>query len=330
MTVLVIFDPAAEEKPAFEEILGKLATVVFLRDLPPADRAAALEKATVVVARSFAPAEMSREEIPRLQQLRFVQLVFAGADNVPFDLFPATVEFAGNAGAFAEPLAEHVLALALALAKNLLPRHLALARGEFDRQRMNRTLRGGVCGIVGLGGNGRSVAEVMRAMGMYVYGINRSGRTDAPVDLIGTVEDLPGLLAASDLVVLTVPLTRQTRGLIGRRELVQMKPDAMLINVARGAVIDQEALYHHLRANPGFRAAIDTWWTEPVAHGEFRLDFPFFDLPNLLGSPHNADDVPQIKLPAMRQALENVARFLSGGPVRGRIDPGDYVAELDD
>jgi phosphoglycerate dehydrogenase-like enzyme len=327
MTVLVIFDPATEERQAFEAVLGKLATVVFLSDLPPADRAAALEKAEVVVARSFAPDELSRDEIRHLQQLRFVQLVFAGADNVPFSLFPKPVEFAGNTGAFAEPLAEHVLSMALALAKNLVPRHLALARGEFDQQRMNRTLRGGVCGIVGLGGNGRSVAEIMRAMGMYVYGINRSGRSDAPVDLIGTSEDLPKLLAASDLVVLTVPLTRQTRGLIGRRELVQMKPDAMLINVARGAVIDQEALYHHLRANPGFQAAIDTWWSEPSAHGAFRLDFPFFELPNLLGSPHNADDVPQIKLPATRRALENVGRFLAGEPVRGRIDRRDYIDE---
>ncbi len=326
MTILVIFDPTADEKRAFEELLGDLAAVVFLKEVPAADRAAALEGAEVVVSKSFAPAEIGREEIRRMSRLRFVQLVFAGADNVPFDLFPAHVEFTSNVGAFADYLAEHVLAMALALAKNLLPKHLALARGHFDQQRMNKTLRGGVCGIIGLGGNGRAVAEVMRTMGMRLHGINRRGRTETAVDFIGTPDELPALLAVSDVVVLTVPLTRQTRGLIGRRELAQMKPEAMLINVARGAVIEQEALYHHLRANPGFQAAIDTWWSEPAAHGEFRLDFPFFELPNLLGSPHNADDVPQAKLPAIRRALENVRRFLTGeGKIMGRIDPGDYV-----
>ncbi len=325
MTVLVIFDPTAEERAAIEEMLADRADVVFLKDLPAAQQAQALAGAEVIVARSFAPAELAREAVGDMPRLRFVQLVYAGADNVPFDRFPERVVFAGNTGAFAEPLAEHVLAMALALAKNLLPGHRALARGEFGLQRMNRTLRGGTCAVIGMGGNGRAVADVMRAMGMRILAVNRRGRTDAAVDFVGTPDDLPEVLAKADLVVLTVPLTRRTRGMIGAPELALMKPDAMLVNVARGAVIDQTALYRHLRSHPDFRAAIDTWWSEPAAHGAFRLDFPFFELPNLLGSPHNADDVPDIKLPATRRALANVRRFLAGEPIDGRIDPGDYV-----
>ncbi len=325
MTVLVIFDPAAEERAAAQEMLADLAAVAFFHDLPAAQQVQALERAEVIVARSFAPAELPREAIGAVPRLRFVQLVYAGVDNVPFDRFPDQVVFASNAGAFAEPLAEHVLAMTLALAKNLLPAHLALARGEFGLQEMNRTLRGGACAVIGMGGNGRAVADVMRAMGMRILAVNRRGRTDAAVDFVGTPDDLPEVLAAADLVVLTVPLTRQTRNMIGERELALMKPDAMLVNVGRGAVIDQGALYRHLRRHPAFRAAIDTWWSEPGAHGAFRMDYPFFELPNLLGSPHNADDVPSIKLPAIRRALENVRRFLTGGQIVGRIDPGDYV-----
>ncbi len=325
MTVLVIFDPTVEERAAAQEMLADLAAVAFLHDLPAAQQVQALARAEVIIARSFAPGELPHEAIGAVPRLRFVQLVYAGADNVPFDRFPDPVVFASNAGAFAEPLAEHVLAMALALAKNLLPAHLALARGEFGLQEMNRTLRGGACAVIGMGGNGRAVADVMRAMGMRILAVNRRGRTEAAVDFVGTPDDLPEVLAAADLVVLTVPLTRQTRNMIGERELALMKPDAMLVNVARGAVIDQGALYRHLRRHPAFRVAIDTWWSEPGAHGAFRMDYPFLELPNLLGSPHNADDVPSIKLPATRRALENVRRFLSGGQIVGRIDPGDYV-----
>jgi len=325
--ILVSYDPTEEEKRAFQEILGDLGQVVFLNDVSPVDRVAALKKTEAVVSRSFDRTEITADEIRHMTRLGFVQLIFAGVDNVPFDLFSQEVEFASNAGVFAEPLAEHVLAMTLALAKKLVPKHSALARGRFDQSTVNKTLRGGLCGIIGLGGNGRAVAEVMRAVGMRVYGINRRGLTDAVVNFIGTGKDLPMLLEASDVVVLAMPLTRQTRHLIGRRELAQMKPDAILINVARGAVIDQQALYRHLRANPEFQVGIDTWWVEPATHGTFRLDFPFFELPNLLGSPHNADDVPQINLLATYQALENVRRFLSGGEIRGRVNRRDYAVD---
>ena len=325
--ILVSYDPTEEEKRAFQEILGDLGQVVFLSDVSPVDRVAALKKTEAVVSRSFDRTEITADEIRHMTRLGFVQLIFAGVDNVPFDLFSQEVEFASNAGVFAEPLAEHVLAMTLALAKKLVPKHSALARGRFDQSTVNKTLRGGLCGIIGLGGNGRAVAEVMRAVGMRVYGINRRGLTDAVVNFIGTGKDLPMLLEASDVVVLAMPLTRQTRHLIGRRELAQMKPDAILINVARGAVIDQQALYRHLRANPEFQVGIDTWWVEPATHGTFRLDFPFFELPNLLGSPHNADDVPQINLLATYQALENVRRFLSGGEIRGRVNRRDYAVD---
>ena len=95
-------------------------------------------------------------------------------------------------------------------------------------------------------------------------------------------------MAASDFVIVAVPLTRQTNGLIGARELGAMKLDAILVNVARGAIVDQAALYEHLRTHEAFSAAIDTWWVEGHVDGEFRVEAPFFELPNLLGSPHNS------------------------------------------
>jgi phosphoglycerate dehydrogenase-like enzyme len=164
----------------------------------------------------------------------------------------------------------------------------------------------------------------MQAMGMHVYGINRSGKTDAPIDFIGHTTDLKTVLESSDVVVVTTPLNRDTRDLIGEKELAWMKEDAILINVGRGDVINQKALYDHLKSHPNFRAGIDTWWSEPAGRGDLELDFPFFELPNIIGSPHCADHVPQSMPGATRKALENVKRFLLGNNIRGVLDRNDY------
>jgi phosphoglycerate dehydrogenase-like enzyme len=140
------------------------------------------------------------------------------------------------------------------------------------------------------------------------------------------MDDLRRVLGASDVVVLTVPLTTTTRGLIGQRELDWMKRDAILINVARGAVIDQKALYEHLKKNPSFRVGIDTWWSEPSHHERFCLEFPFFQLSNVIGSPHNADHVSGMRLRATHMALENVYSYLLGRKLRGVVPRGDYIA----
>ena len=125
-------------------------------------------------------------------------------------------------------------------------------------------------------------------------------------------------------MVVTTPLNRETRDLIGGKELEWMKADAILINVGRGDVINQKALYDHLKSHPNFRAGIDTWWSEPADRGDFELGFPFFELPNIIGSPHCADHVPQSMPRATRRALENVKRFLLGNNIQGVLDRNDY------
>ena len=324
-SLLVTYLPKKETRENYEEILGDLAHIVFLPEQNALERIRLIEDAEVLVALSFAEKEIDPREIAHLKKLAFIQLIFAGADSIPFDLIPKDIMLASNAGAFAEPIAEHVLALVLALAKNIIPYHNILAAGRFGRPFYNQELRGGVCTIIGFGGNGKAIASAMQALGMKVYGINRSGATDVPVDFIGRISDLKKVLPLSDVVVVTTPLNRGTRDLIGREQLGWMKANAILINVGRGAIINQQALYEHLKTHPTFRAGIDTWWSEPADRGKLTLDFPFFELPNIIGSTHCADYIPGAIARATQRALENVKRFLLGKEIRGVLDRNDYL-----
>jgi len=323
--ILVTYRPGDEEREIYREVLGNLAQVYYLKEESKSNRSRLLKAAEILVALSFSEKEILIEELPLLQETRFIQLVYAGADKVPFAHIPAGIILAGNVGAFAGPIAEHVLALTLALAKELVAKNKLLQNGKFDRTGLNREIKGGVCGIIGLGGNGREIARIMQAMDMQIYAINRSGQTDAPVDFIGTVDKLRKILQASDVLVLATPLTRATRNMIGKIELEWMKENAILINVGRGDVINQKALYEHLKSHPEFQAGIDTWWSEPDEPGRLKLEYPFFKLPNIIGSPHCADHVPGAMSHATRCALENIKNFLLGKELRGLLNRDDYL-----
>lgn len=318
--LVVTYDPGEEGRGLLEEMLGDSTRLIFLQDLPEAQRARELSAAEVLLSWNL-PRELHSEEWSDISGVRLVQLISAGADHVPFSELPAGVKVANNGGAYAEPMAEHVLAMTLALAKRLLVQHDKLSRGEFDQGTPNRMLRGATCGILGFGGIGRATARLMRSMGMDIYALNSSGQSQEPAEFVGTLDDLEYVLGASDVVVVALPLSDATQGLIGARELGWMKPDAILLNVARGAVIDEEALYEHLETHPDFMAGIDAWWTEPFRDGEFRMDHPFLELPNVLGSPHNSAIVPGALTEGLRRAAENVQRYLSGAQVSGSVWP---------
>ncbi len=288
-------------------------------------RAEELASANAVLAWMLG-AELGPDELAQLGSGSLIQLMSAGVDRVPFDQIPDGVAVASNAGAYAEPMAEHVLALALALAKRLPQEHAALARGVFDQETPTLSIRGSLVGILGFGGIGQASARLFQALGARVHAINRSGRTDAPVDEIRTMDDLDALLGEADIVVVSLPLTRATDGLIGRRELSLMKPDAILVNVARAAIIDEDALYEHLERNPSFSAGIDAWWQEPRGQGAFATRRPLLELPNVIGSPHNSAMVAGSLNESAARAADNVGRHLRGEPVRNLVDRSDYVA----
>ena len=150
--------------------------------------------------------------MPLVHNARLIQFLSAGVDHLPVNALPANVPIAKNAGAYAEPMAEHALAMALAAAKRLPIEHQNLVRGEFNQFTRNKMLRGRICGIFGFGGIGRATARLMRRVGMRIHAVNRRGASDEKVDWIATPDRLDELLAAADVLIINTPLTRATQG----------------------------------------------------------------------------------------------------------------------
>src|ERR1700751_1402959 len=275
-------------------VLDGLAEVAFLDGRPDAEFRDTLRQADVLIGWHLGQ-ELPAGALQASPGLRLVQLLSAGADSVDFAAIPDRLTLASNVGAYAEPMAEYVMAMALALARRLPQRHADLAKGEFKMWERVLTLDGAVCAILGFGGIGRATARLMRAFGARIHAVNSSGRAREPVEVIGT------------------------------RELSLMKPDAILVNVGRAAIVDERALYEHLRSHPDFCAGIDAWWHEPGPGSSFSTRYPFFDLPNLLGSPHNSGVTDNALHVGGAMAAENVRRFLTGESILGVARPGDYL-----
>ncbi len=323
-TVAVTYDFRPRERAVLADALAGIAEPVFIADLDPAGRAAALSGAATVLARNT-NTELTPHEAALLASAKLIQFMTAGIDFVKLSLLPAGVPIASNGGAYAGPMAEHALGMVLAGAKRLIVEHQALARGEFNQHTRNRALAGGTCGILGFGGIGEACARLFRALDMKIFAINRRGASDDRTDWIGTMHQIDRLLAASDVVIVATPLTPQTQGFIGARELAAMKPTAILVNLARGEVIQEDALYAHLTTHPDFIACIDAWWVEPERQGSFRMDHPFMTLPNVIGSPHNSASVPGMTEAAIRRAVINIRRVLGGEAPRYTLAQHEHM-----
>lgn len=283
-----------------------------------------VEVMLVDIAAEFGREWLSADKVSSMPKLKFVQSVRAGVDSINFDALPSSVKVCGNVGAYSQPMAEHTLGMILDLAKELTQRNSKLIRGIAD-YRESLFLKGRVLGVVGAGGIGQAISELAKCLGMKTLGVNTSGRRVPSFDRVYKIGDLDYVLQRSDVVVLALPLTVKTFHLMDAAKLEIMKKDAILINVGRGYVIEEEALYNHLRRHPEFKCGLDVWWHYPKHGDKFVQRFPFLELPNFLGTPHVSGFVPEERQIALDTAIDNIARYLAGKKVRGLASRKDYA-----
>jgi len=300
---------------------------IVLEDLPSPARESAWAEADVLVCGGFR-ADIPEDLPARAPRLRMVQVLLAGVDHFPFERLPPGAVLCSNAGAYNVSVAEHAMALLLAAAKDIPRRTEEIRRGTFDQAAPSKGLHGSTLVVLGLGGIGSEVARLGHGFGMRVLGISRSAQGPPAVAEAANLDDLPRFASLADFLVVALPLTRRTEGLIDRHVLAAMKDDAVLVNIARGKIIVEDDLYEHLKVHPRFRAALDVWWAYPAGREGRPFHRPFHELPNVLMTPHVAWAVPAQRRRTMDAALQNVLLFLRGERPRNIVDPAEYVREL--
>lgn len=262
--------------------------------------------------------------IPSMPNLSFVQSFLAGVERIPREGIPHDVILATGAGSNAQSVAEHAMALLFSLAKNICFHDRKARSGEFSQLEAQSTdLTGRKALILGYGHIGWRIGMMCGALGMDVTAMNRSGTSDAPRTI--TAERLAHELPHADAIFVALAHTKETTRLIGARELGAMKDNAMLINISRGPIIDQEALYNRLESTPAFRAGLDVWWSYPKRGAPWRQEHPFENLQNVVMTPHVAGLGETWRKDMITTGAKNVLRYLQGEKIENRVDVDAYL-----
>ena len=247
--------------------------------------------------------------LARAPKLKWIQVTSAGVDRYLNDEFRRSPIILTNAsGVHATPIGEFVVSLMLMFAKNAVTFFEAKQQKQWMRT-PGTVLNGKTVGVVGLGSIGQEVARLCKAFRMRVIATRRSPtkRTARNVDLLLPPNGLPRLLEESDFVAICLPLTRETNKLIGDSELKMMKPSAYIINIARGPIIDEDALIQALQAKIIAGAGLDVFATEPLP-----LESKLWDLPNVIISPHVSGGREDYEVGALDIFCRNLHRYVEG------------------
>jgi len=311
-----------KENPVLVLASGDDPQFAMLNELPHtvcgevATCAQAAKDATVILLWS-GTRELLRELFGTCGQVRWIHSRAAGLDNL---LFPELVEsqilLTNGRGVFSASLGEFVLAAILYFAKDfrrMVRNQMASVWEPFDVQEIG----GQTVGILGYGDIGRAVASRVHAMSMRVLATKRHvpGSTDPLVDHFYKPEERLEMIALSDYIVATAPLTEETRHMVSDAEFAVMKPTAVVINVGRGPVVDEGALLRALTAKRIKGAGLDVFEHEPLPAGHL-----LYKLENVLLSPHCADHTADWQDQAMRFFLKQYGRFEKGEPLKNIVN----------
>ncbi len=287
----------------------------------PADRAAAerlLPEADIVLGWA-----VRRSNFATARRLRWVQLTAAGVGGLLFpELVESPVVVTNARGLHAVSMAEHALGVLLTFARKLHLARDAQLRGHWSQEEQALggppmgQLAGASLGLVGFGAIGHAIAGRAAALGMRVRAVRRRPAADpAPAEAQWGPERLPELIERSDWLVLAAPLTAETRGLIGRDALARMPRHAVLVNLGRGALVDEAALVEALASGRIAGAALDVFEEEPLP-----ATSPLWRMPQVLVTPHVSGFGPRFWERTCELFARNLRRWLAGEPLENVVD----------
>jgi phosphoglycerate dehydrogenase-like enzyme len=299
----------------------RLPEAEVVRVTDPARLSEALAGADAVVCNRLTP-----EDTRNAKDLRLVQATSAGADRVDPAALPTGCVLC-NAYEHEDAIAEWVLMSVLALTRHLLLYDRRLRKGEWSRDLpLERELRGRTLGTIGFGHIGRRVVELGAAFGMDAVAVTRSPSPErgSPLQWLGPLDDLDRLFEEADVAVICVPLAEETEGIVGASQLDLLGRDGYLVNVARGAIAQEAALYEALRDRRIAGAALDVWWSYPESRDATALPsaHPFHELDNVVMTPHVSGRSEGTLTGRAAFVVEQLIRLAEGRPLQNVLAEG--------
>jgi phosphoglycerate dehydrogenase-like enzyme len=312
LELLVLADPQSSWLKLLDGL--DLHTVIVnheeqLRDAAP--------EAEVILNAAFGPRLLSAA-VRQARHAKWIHSLWTGLDNVLSpEVIASPLPLTNGRGVFKVPLAEWTLGAMLHFAygmRRMIRQQEARLWEPFHTEELN----GKTFGVIGYGEIGRAAAQRAAAFGMRILAIRRRSRllhSDPLVYRAFPLSEINTLMADSDYILVSAPLTEETRGLVGATQIAAMKTTGVIINVGRGAVIDEDALARALEAGSIKGAALDVFSVEPLPPAH-----PFYRLPNVLLSPHTADHVQNWVHLAVECFLDNLRRYRAGEPLTNIVD----------
>jgi phosphoglycerate dehydrogenase-like enzyme len=282
------------------------------------------------VADIVASGRVPKEYIDSNKNLRLIQTFGAGVNGINREAVLERGDITVcNTHVNAAEVAEYTIALLLATAKNLAMNDRNMRKGDWTLSWggpiHNVELRNKTCLIIGLGNVGSEIAKRLRPFDMFIHAVTKSGASKHSelVDRMICIKDIHDAVKGADFVILSLPLTEESEGLVDEQFLSRMKSSSILVNISRGKIVDESALYTALSEGQIRGAAIDVWWRYPSSDEKtsfYPSDLPFHELDNLVLSPHRAAYSENIESQQIQFAIANILRFVRNEPLENIVD----------
>lgn len=257
-----------------------------------------------------------RQLLDATPKLRWYHTVSAGVENMPLpELAERGIVLTNNSGSYDIQIAEHLIAFVFAASRQLHRYHDNQRASEWKAE-AHHELRDATIVVYGMGSIGSEIARLASAIGMRVIGVRRKpGAPTAGVERVVSAGQLTEIVGEADYLAIAAPLTEATRGAISREVISRMKPSAWIMNIARGAIVDEPAMIEALQQKRIGGAALDVFTTEPLPR-----ESPLWKLENVIITPHHSGSSPRAGERTLALFAENLRRYKAGEPLMNRVD----------